>query len=68
PHPEALTPLSNREQTIAWVLLVLAVVLGVYPPLLLHITDGTVHQFVEGLDQAYRSLHQVGDPLTTMLD
>lgn len=68
PHPEALTPLSNREQTIAWVLLILAIVLGVYPPLLLHITDGTVHQFVEGLDQAYRSLHQVGDPLTTMLD
>jgi NADH-quinone oxidoreductase subunit M len=52
PHAEALRPMSLREIAIAAPLIVMAVVLGVFPKLLLDYTDATVGGFVDRLNPA----------------
>ncbi len=52
PHAEALRPMSLREIAIAAPLIVMAVVLGVFPKLLLDYTDATVGGFVDRLSPA----------------
>jgi NADH:ubiquinone oxidoreductase subunit 4 (subunit M) len=58
PSPERLVPLNRREATIGYTLLGLAILLGVYPPLLLNLVQPSVARLVEQADQAYVGLHQ----------
>ena len=46
PHPEALTPITKRELSVAVPLVVLAIVFGVYPKILLDYMQPTLDQQV----------------------
>ena len=52
PHPEALRPMSLREIAIAAPLVVMAVVLGIFPAILLRYTDATINGLVDKLNPA----------------
>jgi NADH-quinone oxidoreductase subunit M len=49
PHPEALTPITSRELAIASPLVAFAILLGVYPRVLLDYMQPTVDEQVEQL-------------------
>ena len=49
PHAEALTPMSHREIAIAVPLVVLALVLGIFPTVLLKYTGPTVDRLADDL-------------------
>ena len=49
PHPEALTPITLREASIASVLVAFAIVFGVYPKSVLQYMDATIDQQVISL-------------------
>jgi NADH-quinone oxidoreductase subunit M len=49
PHPEALTPITNRELAIASPLLAFAILFGVYPRIVLDYMQPTVDEQVEQL-------------------
>jgi NADH-quinone oxidoreductase subunit M len=55
PHPEAITPMNGREQTVGWVLLIAAIALGVYPAMALDIMHGSMDLLVTSLDEGYRA-------------
>lgn len=59
PHPEALTPASDREVAILAPLLALAILLGVYPRALLDYTSPTIHRTLASLA---RWTQQVKEP------
>src|SRR5262249_18110899 len=61
PHAEAIVPMNGREATVAYVLLGLAILLGVYPELMLGVMRTTIADLVKNLDSAYASLHQIQD-------
>jgi len=52
PHPEAITPITDREFGIAAVLLVLCIVLGVYPELVFSQMRESINQLVINLSTA----------------
>ncbi len=56
PHEEALVPMNGRETLIAGTLLAFAVVLGVYPRLILDMMDGSVGLLVENLAAGYEAV------------
>jgi NADH-quinone oxidoreductase subunit M len=64
PHAEALRPMTLREIAIAAPLVVMAVLLGVFPSLLLNYTDETIHGLVERLSPARQvlPLSQTAEP------
>ncbi|MBW3540565.1 MAG: NADH-quinone oxidoreductase subunit M [Planctomycetes bacterium] len=55
PHPEALTPMVGREIFVAGVLLVFAIVLGVFPFLMFDLMDASTAQLVQSLEQGYQA-------------
>jgi NADH-quinone oxidoreductase subunit M len=67
PHPEALTPMNQREVVVASVILVAAVVLGVYPRLMFDLMEGSTDQLVRQLGEGYQAaLKYVEDAATAM--
>jgi NADH-quinone oxidoreductase subunit M len=61
PHPEALTPITARELSIAAPLLALAIVFGVYPQLLLNYMQPTLDRQVEELAAWTERVHPAGE-------
>jgi len=59
PHAEAIVPMNGREATVAYVLLILAIVLGVYPEVMFGVMRETIATFVANMDQANQTLHQL---------
>lgn len=55
PHPEAITPLTEREAFVGLVLLVLAIVLGVFPDTMFSLMRGSMEQFVATMDAGYQA-------------
>jgi NADH-quinone oxidoreductase subunit M len=57
PHPEALVEMDEREKSVAWVILIFAIVLGVYPELMFYrmreSTTALVHSMEQGYQQVY---------------
>jgi NADH-quinone oxidoreductase subunit M len=58
PHPDALShmPVTQREYAIAYVLLVFAIALGVYPGYLVDLMNPTINALVNNMDSAYQAL------------
>src|SRR5215218_9174934 len=55
PHAEGIIPMNGREQTVAWTLLISAIVLGVYPRFMFDLTHGSMDLLVTSLDEGYRA-------------
>ena len=55
PHAESITPMNGREITVGGILLVSAIVLGVYPALMLDLMGGSMELLVESLDAGYQA-------------
>jgi NADH-quinone oxidoreductase subunit M len=66
PHAEALAPMNSREVAVAYILLGLAIALGVYPEIVFGPMRESIAKLVQNLDTAYASLHQVNETLQTM--
>ena len=54
PHAEAIVPMNAREKGIGWVLLIFAIVLGVYPALMFDIMGGSMEMLAVSLDEGYQ--------------
>ncbi|MAG92615.1 MAG: NADH-quinone oxidoreductase subunit M [Planctomycetaceae bacterium] len=55
PHADAITPMNGREIIIGSVLLLFAIVLGVYPALMFDMMNGSMELLVESLDAGYQN-------------
>jgi len=55
PNADDITPINAREATIGWVLVVLAIVLGIYPRIVFDVTTPTTEELVERMDSAVRA-------------
>jgi NADH-quinone oxidoreductase subunit M len=55
PHPEAITPITEREVFVAGVLLLFAILLGIFPDTLFSLMSGTLQQFVATMDAGYQN-------------
>jgi NADH-quinone oxidoreductase subunit M len=55
PHPEAITPITERETFVAVVLLVFAIILGVFPDTLFSLMSASLQQFVATMDAGYQA-------------
>ena len=59
PHPEALTQMNSREIAVAVVILVFAVILGIYPTFVFEIMEPSTQQLVEALvDEVFGKVDQ----------
>ena len=57
PHPEGITPINARELTVAYTLVVCAIVLGVFPGLLFNLMDGSISSLVNSMAATYDTMH-----------
>jgi len=57
PHGEEIdqNPFNAREKTVAWTLLVMAIVLGVYPALMFDVMDASMQNLVKSLDEGFQN-------------
>ena len=55
PHPEAITPMTSREQAIGWALIVPCFALGVYPNFVFDYTDKPMAKLVRSLNEGYQN-------------
>ena len=56
PHPEAITPANGRELTVAFVLLGLAILLGVYPWCMFGLMEESTRLLTESMQQGYQAI------------
>jgi NADH-quinone oxidoreductase subunit M len=54
PHPEDLTPMNMRETSIASVLLVLAIVFGIFPAIMIDVMEPSVKAMAESAEAGYQ--------------
>ena len=55
PHAEDLTPINGREATIGWIIAIFAVVLGVYPYMMLGMMETSVEKLTQDLAAGYNA-------------
>jgi NADH-quinone oxidoreductase subunit M len=55
PHPEDLTPINMRETSIAWVLLGLAIILGIFPAILFNVMEPSVNAMATAAEAGYKA-------------
>ena len=55
PHPEAITPLTEREAFVGLVLLACAIILGIFPDTLFSLMQESMKQFVATVDAGYQA-------------
>lgn len=55
PHAEGITPMNGREAFVGFVLLGLAILLGVYPDFMLGMMHESVNNLVVSLDKGYQN-------------
>ncbi len=65
PHPEAITPMTSREQAIGWLLIVPCFVLGVYPNFVFNYTNDSLTKLVDTLDSGYQNTPKPNSVQTT---
>lgn len=54
PHSEDITPINIRETSIASVLLVLAIILGVYPTFMIRMMEPSIRSMAEAAEAGYK--------------
>jgi len=67
PHKEDITPMNGREASIAVVLLVFAIVLGVYPESMFGLMRGSMELLVDNLDQGYQEVSRAIEKASTVM-
>lgn len=55
PHAEEITPMNPREIFVGFVLLIFAIVLGVYPEAAFHLMRASTNLLVTSMDQGYQA-------------
>jgi NADH-quinone oxidoreductase subunit M len=65
PHPEALVPANGRELTVGFILLGLAIFLGVYPWSMFSLMDESTRLLTDSLSAGYSALHSIPQQVTT---
>ena len=65
PHPEGITPFTAREKTVAYTLVVLAVLLGVFPNYLFSRMDKSISGMVQSMSHTYDTHHGAGANMET---
>ncbi|MGD9856525.1 MAG: NuoM family protein [Planctomycetaceae bacterium] len=68
PHPEALTPMNGREASVAYVLAVLAIVLGVYPELMFGLMRSSIDSLTVSLGEGYEAVRAAGEQVGLILN
>lgn len=61
PHAEDITPMNAREMTIGAVILVFAIILGVYPESMFGMMRESMELLTQNLDQGYQALENAVD-------
>lgn len=64
PHPEDLTPMNGREATIAAIVCVFAVVLGVLPYTMLGLMEESVTKLTQDMAAGYAVLHDGAETIS----
>ncbi len=54
PHPEDLTPINMREKSIASVLLALAIILGVFPAIIINMMEPSIKLMAKAAEAGYQ--------------
>ncbi|MEZ6051169.1 MAG: NADH-quinone oxidoreductase subunit M [Planctomycetaceae bacterium] len=67
PHPEALVPINGREASVAYVLAILAIVLGVYPELMFGLMRESIANLTVDLSAGYEAARGVGEQVGFLL-
>ncbi len=67
PHPEALLPMNGRETSVALVLSVFAIILGVYPWMMLSVMEPTINALTASMSTGYQALHQVTEQVSYLM-
>jgi len=67
PHPEALIPANGRELTIGFILLALAIFLGVYPWSMFSLMERSTDLLTDSLSAGFSALHTVPQQVTSVL-
>ncbi len=55
PHPEAITPLTEREAFVGLTLLAFAIILGIFPDTMFSLMKTSTEQFVSTMDAGYQA-------------
>jgi NADH-quinone oxidoreductase subunit M len=67
PHPEALTPANGRELTVGYVLLGLAIFLGILPWSMFGLMEESTRLLTETLSSGYSALHAAPEQVSTAI-
>lgn len=65
PHPEALVPVTSREKSVAYALVVFAILLGIFPNYLFSRMDKSVKSLVQSMSNTYDKHHGAGAAVQT---
>jgi len=68
PHPEALTPMNGREATVAYVIVVLAIVLGVYPEIMFGMMRESIASLTVNLAEGYEAARGMGEQVGAIIN
>ncbi|GAB4144910.1 MAG: NADH-quinone oxidoreductase subunit M [Planctomycetaceae bacterium] len=66
PHAEEITPITPREATIGFTLLIFAIILGVYPESMFGIMRNSMELLTTNLDQGYQALEKAVDATASL--
>ncbi len=67
PHEEDITPITTRETSVAGLLLVLAIVLGVFPGIIFGVMNGSVTELVDHMQAGYEHAEAAVDAAAQQL-
>ncbi|MFG0333968.1 MAG: NADH-quinone oxidoreductase subunit M, partial [Maioricimonas sp. JB049] len=67
PHAEAITPMNGREATVGFVLLALAIFLGIFPETMFSLMRESTSLLTESMAAGYQVLHSAGEQLSSNL-
>jgi NADH-quinone oxidoreductase subunit M len=65
PHPEAITPITTREKSVAYTLVVFAFLLGIFPNYLFSRMDKSITSLVQSMSKTYDTHHGAGASIET---
>jgi NADH-quinone oxidoreductase subunit M len=66
PHPEELHDMNARESSVAWTLLIFAIILGVLPNTMFGLMTATTDQLTTNMSKAYENLHKEAGPKVSL--